>query len=78
MGKNGDNGWQRRVMPSDVEQERHRLRESQMRLVLLAEELGLAVPRSCCPHSGEAACLPCVAEWLAANVHRFSRPASSM
>lgn len=78
MGRNGSNGWQGRATPSEIEQELHRLHESQMRLVLLAEELGLAVPRSCCPHPGQTACPPCSADWLAANVRRFARAAAAM
>jgi hypothetical protein len=51
---------------SDVTQELHRLRESQMLLLLKAEALGLAVPRSCCTHPGETACLACTLDWLVA------------
>lgn len=53
---------------ADVHKELHRLRESQMLLVLMAEELGLEIPRSCCPHPGQCACAPCAATWLAGKL----------
>ena len=52
------------VTPMDLAQERHRLRESKVHLVSLAEELGMVVPRSCCAHRGASACLSCASEWL--------------
>ena len=57
-----------KVTPMDLAQELHRLRESKVHLVSLAEEVGLAVPRSCCMHSGEAACLSCASEWLVSHL----------
>jgi hypothetical protein len=57
-----------RVTPIDLAQERHRLRESKIQLVLMAQELGLAVPRSCCSHRGVKACLSCSADWLVARL----------
>ena len=53
---------------SDLEEELHRLRESKMLLVLMAENAGLDVPRSCCPHQGERACVSCCSDWLVAYV----------
>ncbi len=47
-------------------EEMHRLRESQMVLLLKAEALGLSIPKSCCAHPGEKACVPCSLEWLIA------------
>ena len=43
----------------EIRLELHRLRESQMILLLKAEACGLEVPRSCCPHAGDSACLAC-------------------
>jgi hypothetical protein len=63
---------QARVTPKDLAQERHRLRESKVQLVSLAERVGLAVPRSCCPHRGEFACLSCAAGWLVAHLRLVS------
>jgi hypothetical protein len=57
-----------RVTPIDLAQERHRLRESKVHLVLMAQELGLEVPRSCCPHRGADPCLSCSADWLVAHL----------
>jgi hypothetical protein len=57
-----------KVTPMDLAQELHRLRESKVQLVSLAEKVGLAVPRSCCPHRGEFACLSCAADWLVAHL----------
>jgi hypothetical protein len=54
------------VSPVDLEQERHHVHESRVYLVSLAQELGLAVPRDCCPHRGAAACLLCASDWLVA------------
>ncbi|HXM41807.1 MAG TPA: hypothetical protein VN924_11165 [Bryobacteraceae bacterium] len=70
MEHNGRDCGARRtkVTPMDLAQERHRLRESKVHLVLLAEEMGLAVPRSCCLHRGEAACLSCASEWLVSHL----------
>ena len=53
---------------ADLEAELHRVRESRMLLILMAEELGMAVPRSCCPHRGKSACECCSADWLVAHV----------
>jgi hypothetical protein len=63
--------------PADIRHELHRLHESQMRLLLMAEELGLAVPRSCCRHRGASACANCSAEWLATTVRHMARSAKS-
>lgn len=60
---------------ADIETERHRLRESKMTLVLRARDLGLAAPRSCCPHPGDAACVSCAAGWLVMRVHRLVKAA---
>ena len=51
-----NNGRARRtkVTPIDIAEERHRVRESKVQLVLLAEKVGMAVPRTCCPHRGLA------------------------
>ncbi len=57
-----------KVTQADIALELHRLRKSQMRLVLIAEELNVAVPRSCCRHKGPSACAACTADWLAGNV----------
>jgi hypothetical protein len=54
--------------PADIERELHRLRESKMLLVLMAESVGLAVPRSCCPHQGGTACVSCSSDWLVAHL----------
>jgi|HubBroStandDraft_1064217.scaffolds.fasta_scaffold01856_6 hypothetical protein len=62
------------VTLADVEKELHRLRESKMALVSTAGKLGLAVPRSCCPHRGGNACLWCSSDWLVAQV-RLARDA---
>lgn len=51
-----------------IREEMHRLRESRMILVLMAEDLGLTVPRSCCPHAGASACVVCASDWLVAHV----------
>ena len=58
----------KKVASIDLEAERHRLRESKEHLVSLAEKVGLDVPRSCCPHRGEFACLSCASDWLVARV----------
>jgi hypothetical protein len=71
---NGNRGGTRRtiVTRADLAEERHRLRESKILLVLMAEKKGLAVPRSCCPHRGKLACLSCSANWLVAHVRLAS------
>jgi hypothetical protein len=48
----------------ELRKEIHRLRESKMLLVLMAEELGIAAPRSCCPHPGAGPCVMCSSDWL--------------
>jgi hypothetical protein len=70
MVPNGNHGGARRAIatPADLEEERHRLRESKMLLVSTAEKVGLAVPRSCCPHQGKIACLSCSSDWLVVHV----------
>jgi hypothetical protein len=62
------------VKRADLEEELHRLRESKMLLLLMAEKVGLAVPRSCCPHQGGRACVSCSSDWLVAHV-RLARAA---
>jgi hypothetical protein len=64
------NGGVRRetATPADIVKELHRLRESKMHLVLMAEKAGLAVPRSCCPHPGATACVSCSSDWLVAHL----------
>ena len=74
MAHNGNCGGARGaiVTRADLEEELHRLRESRMLLVLMAEKVGLAVPRSCCPHRGEKACASCSSDWLVAHVRLAS------
>jgi hypothetical protein len=74
MVHNVNRGGVRRaiVTPADLEEERHRLRESKMLLLLMAEKAGLAVPRACCPHQGKIACLSCSSDWLVAQVRLAS------
>jgi hypothetical protein len=71
VARNGYHGGARRETPTptEIENELHRLRESKMLLVLMAEKVGMSVPRSCCPHPGETACVSCSASWLVAHVH---------
>lgn len=57
-----------RVTLMDLEEEIRRLLESKILLVAMAGKLGLAVPRSCCTHPGEAPCLSCASDWLVACV----------
>jgi len=64
------------VTPRDIEKELHRLQESKILLVSKAEKLGFAVPRSCCPHHGEVACVSCSSAWLVAHV-RFANGAAN-
>jgi hypothetical protein len=71
------NGHRGEATSADIQRELHLLHESQMRLLLMAEEMGLAVPRSCCRHRGASACANCAAEWLAANVRHMTRSAKS-
>jgi hypothetical protein len=61
---------------ADIETELRRLRDSKMRLVLTAQKVGLAAPRSCCPHDGKVACLSCSANWLVAHIRRASGAAN--
>src|ERR1022692_3980446 len=74
MVHNVNRGGVRRaiVTPADLEEERHRLRESKMLLLLMAEKAGLAVPRACCPHQGKIACLSCSSDWLVPQVRLAS------
>src|ERR1022692_2766542 len=74
MVHNVNRGGVRRaiVTPADLEEERHRLRESKMLLLLMAEKAGLAVPPACCPHQGKIACLSCSSDWLVAPVRLAS------
>ena len=66
---NGDyRGDSLAATPAEIAHELHLLRESQKTLVLKAAEAGLAVPRSCCQHQGDVACLSCSAEWLVVRV----------
>ena len=58
----------------DLEVELHRLIESKILLVALADKLGMAVPHSCCIHQGENPCLSCASDWLVAHV-RFAKGA---
>ena len=58
----------------DLEVELHRLIESKILLVALADKLGMAVPPSCCIHQGENPCLSCASDWLVAHV-RFAKGA---
>jgi hypothetical protein len=62
------------VTLADLEKELNRLHESKALLVSTAGKLGMAVPRSCCPHTGETACVSCSADWLVAHV-RFANGA---
>jgi hypothetical protein len=55
-----------------IREELHRLHESQMVLLLMAEEMGMRAPRGCCPHFGNSACTDCAAAWLAAEAHRIA------
>lgn len=50
----------------EVARELHRLRESEMLLLLKAEALGLTAPKSCCTHAGPTACRACTLDWLVA------------
>ena len=50
------------VTAAEIARELHLLHESQKTLLLRAEAFGLAVPRSCCQHQGDVACLSCSAE----------------
>lgn len=59
-----------------IREELHRLRESKMLLVLKAQVMGLAVPRSCCRHPGLFACPSCSADWLTALLVPRRRRAS--
>jgi len=56
----------------DLEEELRRLLESKILLVAMASELGMAIPRYCCPHRGESPCLSCASDWLVAHV-RFAK-----
>jgi len=78
MEYNGNRGGKHRatVTSADLEEERQRLREAKMLLVLMAEKLGLTVPRACCPHRGSNACLSCSSAWLVAHVRLASAAAS--
>jgi hypothetical protein len=70
MVHNGNGGVACRaiVTLADLEEELRRLQESKVLLLSVAGKAGLAVPRSCCPHRGEAACVSCSADWLVARV----------
>jgi len=70
MSSNGNHRGVRRetATPADIVKELHRLRESKMHLVLMAEKAGLAVPRSCCSHPGATACVSCSSDWLVAHL----------
>jgi hypothetical protein len=59
--------------PADIERELYLLHESRILLVLTAERIGLAVPRSCCHHRGEEACVSCSSDWLVAHVRLTRR-----
>lgn len=76
MIHHGNGSAPRRAMATltDIQEERQRLHESRMLLVLMAERVGLAVPRSCCPHAGKTACLSCSSDWLVSHV-RLARAA---
>jgi hypothetical protein len=56
------------VTLADLEEEFHRLQRSKAMLLSMAGKVGLAVPRSCCPHEGEIACVSCSANWLVAHL----------
>lgn len=76
MLRNGVNGKAclAGVTLADIQEELHRLHESQMILLLMAEKIGIAVPRSCCLHPGDDACASCSANWIAAEVRaRYKR-----
>lgn len=60
----------------DLENELRRLLESKIVLVALAGELGMAVPRCCCPHRGDRPCVSCASDWLVAHV-RFAKGAAN-
>ena len=62
-------------MKTEIEEARHRVRESRMVLLLKAEVLGVSAPRSCCPHAGPAACPLCASDWLVAALTHASRSA---
>jgi hypothetical protein len=70
MVHNGNLGATRRaiVTLADLEEELHRLHKSKVLLLSMADKAGLAVPRSCCRHEGETACISCSAHWLVAHV----------
>jgi hypothetical protein len=73
--RNHDTAGNAIVTLADIERELHRLRESKMLLVLTAEGLGVAIPRSCCPHPGQSPCASCSSDWLVAHVPPYaSRP----
>jgi len=76
MMDNGNHrgGRQTAVTLRDLMEEVHRLHESKVLLVSMADKVGLAVPRSCCPHQGETPCLSCASDWLVAHV-RFANGA---
>ena len=68
-----DNGTEVRGAPAlasnaDILPELQRLRKSMLRLLRTAERVGLAIPRSCCRHPGDNACLHCSADWVVARV----------
>lgn len=65
------------VTRNDVRQELDRLRESKLLLVSLADRLGVAVPRHCCRHRGESACLDCASAWLLHRI-RIGKPLASV
>jgi len=62
------------VTSADVQRERHRLAESRMRLVLMAEHFRLPIPRSCCTHAGDRPCVACTSAWLTVSLHQIDRP----
>jgi len=55
-------------MSAEIEHELNRLKGARIILVLMAEKFGLAVPRSCCSHSGDTACLRCSSNWLVGHI----------
>jgi hypothetical protein len=56
------------LISSEIEKELQRLQGAKMLLVVMAKKSGLVVPRACCSHRQDEACLACSAEWLLARI----------
>ena len=57
----------------DVREEIDRLKESKAVLVSLAHSLQVPIPRSCCRHRGQNACVNCASLWLVNRI-RSEKP----